>query len=377
MQSASNSVAAPRLQWPDTVKGMAILWIAYFHGFKEYAGSRFPGPLSGGFWEHSCGAADPGFATSICLGRATWIGFSFLGYHAVGVFILLSGFALSFGQSRKSGAADWRAWYRSRLLRLFPLYWVAHLFYLVSPGYDPIDYRFVLSLLGDRVYPLPEMSYYANPAWWYFGLLLQLYLIFPLLFTALRRFGSMWFLVVCAFVTFLSRYLLLFPLASSVSDSLLGGAVFTCRLFEFGAGMALGAAYAHDAPRTRRLIGSFWACGLGVVLYAAAIHSYAALGSYVFTDALVGVGLGLLMIFVATRIERAPRLQSILATVGMYSYGLYLLHQPYMIWFGIQLSEASLALFVLLAGIAIAALAFVSMHIERRVNLWVTRLIDA
>src|SRR4029077_6025141 len=79
----------------------------------------------------------------------------------------------------------WLGWYRSRLIRLLPMYWVAHLVYLVSPfqaRFDALDYRFVLSFLGDRVVPIGTLFYYFTPALWYFGLLLQLYLVFPLLF---------------------------------------------------------------------------------------------------------------------------------------------------------------------------------------------------
>ncbi len=373
----ATSATKTRLNWPDTVKGLAILWIAYFHGFKEYAGSNFPGPLSGSFWAHSCGAAVAGGATTACLVRAAFVGFSFLGYHAVGVFLLLSGFALSFGQTRKGGSVDWLAWYRSRLLRLFPLYWVAHLFYLVSPGYDPIDYRFVLSFLGDRVYPLPEMAYYANPAWWYFGLLVQLYLVFPVLFVLLQRWGPGWLMLAAAVVTFFSRYLFLFPLGSQASDALLGGALFTCRLFEFSAGMVLGSAYARDCERMQRWLASPLALGLGAVLYVGAIYSYGSSATYIVTDALVGVGLSLVMIFLAIQIDRVPRLQVVLGTVGMYSYGLYLLHQPYMIWLGIRLGALPLPVFFLIAAVVITALALVSMRIERQVNALVARFTAA
>ncbi len=370
-------MAARRVAWPDTVKGLAILWIVYFHTFKEFAGNRFPGPLEGGFWQRMCGQAESGVATARCVGRALFIAFSFLGYHGVGVFIVLSGFTLSFALVRQRAARpDWRAWYRSRLLRLFPLYWTAHLIYVISlpPGHrDPIDYRFLLSILGDRVYPLPEMSSYANPAWWYFGLLLELYLVFPVLHHWRERVGAGWFLAGSALVTFASRYVVLFPLGSASSGALLGGALFTCRLFEFTVGMVIGAAYARDRERTERRVLSLPAAALGVALYVAGLYPYGGRLTYVLTDALIGCGLTLFVAYAAVRMERVPLLQTPLALVGFYSYGLYLLHQPYVIWLGAAVHDVTLPTFVVLAGLATVVLTMGSMAVERGVNTVVER----
>src|SRR5207253_8234992 len=58
-----------------------------------------------------------------------------IGFHAVGVFIILSGWALMESTARRAESASlkWGNWYRARSLRLYPMYWVAHLVYLVSP----------------------------------------------------------------------------------------------------------------------------------------------------------------------------------------------------------------------------------------------------
>ena len=67
-------------------------------------------------------------------------------------------------------------------MRLFPLYWLAHLVFLVSPFvilHDPVDYRFLLSFFGDRVYPVDKMFFYLVPAWWFLGLLIETLHRFP------------------------------------------------------------------------------------------------------------------------------------------------------------------------------------------------------
>src|SRR5207244_9501806 len=136
-----------------------------------------------------------------------------VGFHAVAGFLVLSGFGLTYSLAKTGNpAGGWAGWCRARLLRLFPMYWLAHLVYLISPFVarpEPVDYRFVLSLLGDRVYPVDSIFFYANPAWWYFGLLLELYLVFPVLFRLLQKLGPVGFLVLCGAVTLTSRYLML------------------------------------------------------------------------------------------------------------------------------------------------------------------------
>ncbi|MBI4514191.1 MAG: acyltransferase [Deltaproteobacteria bacterium] len=360
---------------------MSILWIVYFHTFRRFAEGRYPWPLNQGYWQQLCEQLGPSVGSPECAARALFIGFSSLGFHAVGVFIVLSGFALSFALARKgaAGAVDWRAWYRNRLVRLFPLYWCAHLIYLASPSQvylEPIDYRFVLSFFGDRVVPLTEIFYYANAAWWYFGLLLQLYAVFPLLHLLRVRLGAGVFLAGSAVLTLVTRYVFLFPLGSEYSGALVQGALFTCRLFEFTVGMVLGAACARDRARADRRLLSWPVALAGAALYVAGLYASDSRLAYVAADALIGCGLTLLMANLARWLEQVPRLQAPVAVVGAYSYGLYLLHQPYVIWLGDTMRErTTLASFTAVAVAATAVLALVSMAIERGVNRVVARVL--
>src|SRR5437667_5068249 len=166
-----------RLLWLDIAKGLAILFVVYFHFFSTY-------------FEH--GALPPpdwsGVLASVTtiLGIA-WLKISGLGFHAVGVFIILSGWALTESTTRRAatGPMAWGAWYRARFLRLYPMYWVAHLVYLVSPfvaRLEPVDDRIILSLLGLRFIDIQMNLMYLNAAWWKFSMLTQSFLIFPLRF---------------------------------------------------------------------------------------------------------------------------------------------------------------------------------------------------
>jgi hypothetical protein len=70
------------------------------------------------------------------------------------------------------------------------MYWLAHLVYLVSPfqaRLEPIDWRFLISLTGLRMIDISMNFMYLNAAWWYFSMLIQLYLLFPLLYMGMRK----------------------------------------------------------------------------------------------------------------------------------------------------------------------------------------------
>ncbi len=369
-----------RLDWLDGMKGIAILWIVFFHFFVAYGEGRTPWLLGAGYhatYEKTCAPLPPG-PGALCLVSTVLTAVAQLGFHGVGVFLVLSGFGLAYSLARTGRPAHgWPGWYRDRVVRLFPMYWVAHLVYLVSPfqaRLDPLDHRFVLSLLGDRVAPIETLFYYFNPALWYFGLLLQLYLVCPVLFAAVERLGVARFLVVVAAVTFVARWALLFALP--VSPQWVQGGFFACRLWEFGVGMAAGVLWRRRPAETGAVVLSRRGLLAGTVLYALGLASYGALWSYVLTDALIGTGLAIVLAHVARRLGPVRWLGPALIAVGASSYGLYLVHQPYVHYFGERMRSWDGAAFLPVAIAIMAPLTLGAMALERAVNRlagWVLR----
>src|SRR4029453_5812497 len=153
-----------RLLWLDISKGLAILFVAYFHFFRTYFEH---GTLPPADWN---GLA----AGALTIARLIWFKVSGLGFHAVGVFIILSGWTVMQSTARRveSGAIAWGPGYRTRFLPLYPMCWVAHLVYLLSPfvaRLEPVDSRILLSLLGLRFIDIQMNFMYLNAAWWYFS----------------------------------------------------------------------------------------------------------------------------------------------------------------------------------------------------------------
>jgi len=363
----------PRLLWLDAMRGISILMIAFFHFLIAYDNGRFPWPLTA--------SSLPGFVAG-CKGDACWgaplcaiegalASLFQRGPHAVAVFILLSGFGLtySFASMEQPLRRGWPQWYWKRFLRLFPLYWAAHLLYLVSPfihRQDPVDYRFLLSMLGDRVYPIATLFYYLNPAWWFFGMLIQFYLVFPLLFSLLGKAGPVRFLIGAGLVTIASRYLLVFVFHAH--GNYVQGGFFGARLWEFAAGMALASVYRTRTRRVTSLLSSWWSLPCGLLVYSLGTYSYRPTIAYTLTDALIGTGLFLALAPISASLSAKRLSGTLLGWAGAYSYGIYLFHQPYVMYWGERLRSLSMPAFLLCATGILLAIAVASGTIERAID---------
>jgi peptidoglycan/LPS O-acetylase OafA/YrhL len=372
----------PRLFWLDIMKGFSILWIVIFHVLSAYDPGRYPWSIK--FFQLVPFARDASdgsvFSFVACLLEGLLVGFIQRGPQPVGVFIVLSGFGLTYSLT-KTGYPEggWRRWYRRRLVRLFPMYWVAHLVYLFSPlahrSY-PLDYRFILSLLGERMVPAETVFYYLVPAWWFVGLLIQLYVVFPLLFRLLNRMGPVQFFIASVLFTVISRYVLFAVIEAS--GNYMQGAFFGGRLWEFSAGMVLAWLYRQHPAAVEDGFFSRGNLVFGVVLYVAGIYSYQPNFLCVFNDGLIAMGLFNLMAQ-ATRWASCvlPGAGSVITTVGVYSYGLYLLHQPYVITFGHLLSPYNFWIFLPCATVIVTLITLLSIFVEKQVNRLIARVLDS
>jgi peptidoglycan/LPS O-acetylase OafA/YrhL len=354
-----------RLLWLDISKGLAIFVVVYFHFYKTYFEHR---SVAWPDW----GSLGPALVDS---GRFAWYKVSELGFHAVGVFIILSGWALMQSTVRRSAAGEvnWLDWYRTRLFRLYPMYWVAHIVYLVSPfvaRFEQVDGRIVLSLLGLRFINIGMNFYYLNAAWWYFGMLIQFYLIFPALFWSARKFGPWIFLLLALVIGFASRYLLL--VAYPQNGMWVQGGCAICRLPEFALGIVLGI-WASRSSRLEWFLLKGPGLIAGLLIYPAALQLYRNGFTYVFVDFATAVCGFLVIVGIAGAISKFSRLAKILGLLGAYSYGLYLVHQPYVIWLGLRIREVPIWMFLIIAALTVAVLSVWGAFLERLTNALVSK----
>jgi peptidoglycan/LPS O-acetylase OafA/YrhL len=335
------------LEWIDAIKGASILWIVLYHtALVLYAvpGYYHPFDHPKNTWPDIATRvaalapiAIPGVLGMLSNGLRY---LSWLGYQGVHLFLVMSGLGLALAQAHRGGPVSVGTFYRRRLFRIFPEYWAAHVIFLITflifgtPWMVPASYLTLLSLLGVR--SLPETFSYIATAWWYIGLIIQLYLAFPLLWAWLDRFGARSFLIGTAIITAISRLITLIFIGTHIEFWSMG-VLFTNRLFEFGFGMALGMALVKDPDWLAGFVRRRWP--LAALIYLVGlVLSLTLLGS-VIAPMLIAVGLFGLMYMVVTRIPQF--IQRSLVWVGSVSYGVYLLHHPVVIATANRLTPAS------------------------------------
>ncbi len=182
----------------NIIKGFAILCIVlhnYFHWLAPFPGeNEFNfSPLNVRNLFHLLGE-QPGEFVNIL--------FSYFGHYGVQLFIMISGFGLAVSMMNRP--QTWGSFVLNRLKKLYPLLLTAIVFYffgkLMMEGKGLSQWE--LKEIGYKLLfihtLLPNSGLSVCGPWWFFGLIFQLYLVFPLLFRCLKKWGWKAFWVVCA-----------------------------------------------------------------------------------------------------------------------------------------------------------------------------------
>lgn len=182
----------------DIIKGFAILCIVfhnYFHWLAPSPGENefdFSPSKIHNFFDLL--GQQPGEFVNIL--------FSYFGHYGVQLFVMISGFGLTLSMLRRE--QGWGEFVINRLKKLYPLLItgvvVCLLGCLVMNGrlfnqgeWREIGYKFLF------IHTLiPNSGLSINGPWWFFGLIFQLYLLFPLLFRCIKKWRWKAFLVVLA-----------------------------------------------------------------------------------------------------------------------------------------------------------------------------------
>lgn len=334
-------MGAPRLAWLSAMRGLAILMIVFYHiTIAIYGVPWFAHPRSD--W--------PELIVRIAqlqpLPQENLVAFllanlfrygGWLGYQGTGAFLVISGFGLTWALVSRSREAllDRRAFYMRRFLRLFPLYWVGHLFFLAFNNlvgwrpFSPLDPRFMLSLVGLRF--LPGVFHFISPAWWFIVLIMQLYAVFPLLWEALKRLGAVRFGIAAVLLTALTRAIGFFLLPVD-PEMWSRGLLFTSRLGEFALGMVLAWQAAGDPGRVQGWLRSPRAWLALAILYGWGMGlSFTRPGAVIAPLFITPAATGFLMLLARDLLPRWPRVNRVLSQVGEFSYGVMVFHQP-LLW---------------------------------------------
>jgi peptidoglycan/LPS O-acetylase OafA/YrhL len=324
-----------RYIWLDITRGLAILWVFLVHFIERFGpGSMFANPhkdwppLSERILQLT--PIDVSGLSGIFINLLRYVGW--LGDQGVQIFIVASGFGLALSALNQNTELSIREFYTKRLARLLPLWFAAHIIFIATYavshwGLPLTDWRTWASILGLRF--IPQVMYYKFPAWWYIGLLLQLYVVFPWLFFMLRRWSPLRFFVIIGGAGIIIRLVGLLVLEQGLGWWSRGGCFLT-RLPEFSFGMAfakwLMTASSEKLDRLK--------CPAGV----ASLIGFYLLGN-ICSFFLVGMsiaflltGAGFFLLIFALFSPKDLKPGGLVARAGRRSYSIYLFHHPVIIF---------------------------------------------
>ena len=339
---------SPRLHFIDGLRGLAMLLVLLYHCW-----------LFGGKWRVSLPLG--GQATNLA---------AVLGYGHVGVnlFLVLSGFCLYWPFARGAGREPTLLGFaRKRCRRILPPYYVT---LVVSAGllwvqahhhHTAADVGFALAWLGTHALMVhnlrPEYVLSVNGSLWSLALEFQLYVLFPVLVEAFRRFPVRGVLLTVFVVSALYRWSVA---ALGETDAaytyVLAYSVFG-RCFEFALGMSAAAAVARWHATGRSPLRG-WDSLLFLLVPACLLGWGGRWEDSPLADAAWGVLFAGLLLAASRPGSLAHRLLSArpIVALGIFSYSVYLIHLPLVMALGAaserrHFSNAAQAAFELL-GVA-------------------------
>lgn len=301
------SEVSNRLQWIDQIKGVSILAIVLFHFFQNYPDQ---------------------FGLVATLNRSG----AKLGYAAVDIFFVMAGFNISFAMASRPGQIQWRSWLKKRLFRLYPTYLLAVvcslLLYILLKGYKlQLDLKIVLSCLGLAGYNFQAI----NPGFWFFTVILEAYLFTPPIVSACRNQPKN-YLILGAALGILAKLICAASVNSPFYLFFLQTNFLGSYVFQFCLGLYWGITYAKNKSLSRK----DWL--ISCVLFGLSLMGYVALSlkginiiymlgfDLVFTPFMF-MGLYRLLNFFA-QVRALQLALTFVALAGVYSYQIYLIHQP-------------------------------------------------
>lgn len=127
--------------------------------------------------------------------------FSYFGHFGVQMFLFVSGYGLAV--SMQKNEKNWLPFFWERIKKLYPLLIVGVLFLFLTTilaegrifsDTEQTELCYKLFFIHTLV---PGSALTLNGPWWFFALILQLYIFFPLLYRLTKRFGWKAFLSIC------------------------------------------------------------------------------------------------------------------------------------------------------------------------------------
>lgn len=234
----------------------------------------------------------------------------------VAIFVILSGYGLS--ESIKNKKVGLFEFYKKRLTKLYLNYWLivavfvpVGILYMDRSLVDAFgnhEYiKFAIQMSGFHMF-LP-VGYGYNATWWFMSLIVALYLLFPLIYVLVKKFG-LWFIAFTFLILFLpDNYLGL--LQNWILPFALG--IFISRIDGFVVMMS----WLKQIGIVRFVV------LIGLMILVALFRQYGYVLTGVKIDWLFGI---IIILFTAEIINLSDILKNILAFIGLHSFNIFLFH---------------------------------------------------
>lgn len=335
---------SPVLGLLDFCKGLAIVWIVLIH------------------W------------------RPEWFG-----WQGVHVFIVLSGFGLTYSCLKRDSDISWKKWYVKRFRKVLPSYWMVCLWgYLILAcvylfeGRNllnalslPLDVLLKNALLLDLSLLNPTVKVEPNGSLWFIPFIVSFYLAFPWLYQVVAKHKTvrvvLFALLVAIVFEFVYRaialywldgrpigyahYAKLFPVLGVPLDKLptdfrfqheYAFNFFPSRLGEFAIGMVAAVALVRNSSIFHKVLLNPWMGVLGFLIWLAGnALIYQGFWGWVFADFVIAVGIILWFVNLGSLLQKKlPAFFSKMSELGVWSYYIFLTH--YLLVFITQKMDAPL-----------------------------------
>ncbi len=319
------------------IRAIAIIMVVIFHFQYDMFGGSF-------LIERGQGAIAwvSDSITYIGYEPNAWIGFfMYLCIFGVNIFFVLSGYGLM--KKYMSGKNLNLKNMSKRSLKVLIPFWIAHpvihiLDWILKnlqyqfgfieyktyfAGMHSISQYFESMLIIPRWFSSEAMLSFVG-TWWFIGIIIQFYLLFPLLYKLFKKLKPLHALLICVAVSFIYRYVISLttsgsPIGINEADIYLF-VMFPARLSEFALGMYL-AFELKSIKLKNRMVYSIPLIFLGFVLLGN-IHTMFV------SDFLFALG-GVMLAHSMTKPLKG-HLKKAFSFIGKKSYSIYLYHEPLM-----------------------------------------------
>lgn len=361
----------------DVLRGLAILWVVLFHLWVDI--KFLPLPTAWYYEQLWYRVRDsewsrlPTSLSDIVLRD---------GYQGVPLFMMLSGMALYLSAVRRPRAlsiASASAFYRARLQKILLPYWFGVALFMfvvcavalynaqrhgggfvyqyhhvtftgvtpVAPGWGE---AFAAVAIVPRAFSA-EWRFASPVGLWFVVLILQYYLLFPVLRPLLDRVGPWWFSLAGLTVTVVAKSVLLYNVGALIWQPAehMAQSTSVFRVFEFTLGMSLGWLFAHRRALLEEYAGAPFDIA-GVLFIGLLLHTGGSLidDRYGYFNALADsmIVLGLTLMVLPLIVKAPGRLEAtaplrLLAWTGPISYAVLIASEPLRLITGLLRGEAA------------------------------------